>query len=916
MAVLALVLVVPANSYAQDTATPSSLTQRIERYLQPYLDIEHLSGTVLVAHGEEVIYERSFGLAHREQRTVNTPTTRFGVGSVNKPMTVVALARLIELEKVTLADPLSKYLPEFPRASEITVGNLLNHSAGIPHRVTEPLDETRPQTATTMVELAAKKPLAFEPGSDSVYSSAGFSVLARVLELAAGKPYAELLEEHVLRPAGMRNTSDAGSRSILEQRAAAYYFGSEGFVNAPPADISYLVGAGSVFSTPRDLLAMQQTLLDGGFGSTAQSMLVRESGNLAWNGSAHGYRAFADYHATNKVAVIVASNLTSGALDRIRDALPKMVAGEEVPMPAPIRARAIAVDRKTLKSYQGTYELRPGSNLQLRVTEEGVMMDEWLLIPTAERTLFSPQDYAEIEVVVDDQEQPIRLDWRIGDQTYPLPRVAAPASALHVRRSIASYDPESPELDSLRRGIEVMRSRATTDPTSWCYQANMHGYSTSSLTKLCPEADTSQAPASVTCADGTEIDTQAGMMPGWNQCQHGSYFFVSWHRMYVYYFERILRAAADDPNLTVPYWPWNEDDHRKVPLPLREPANMAENSLFVAERSAPANDGFRLPESAVSTDAAFAVATFASNQDADESFGGHIGLHEQHEAKGSSKGLLAVPHANIHALTGGPDGWMADNNKTAQDPLFWLHHSNVDRLWSQWVAEHQGEIEGNPIHDPNWMSHQFLFFDESGEPVCMSGKDIVDTAAQLGYVYDEGEIDAALTSDSGTAPRYEPVPRADLVAASETTRVELGAGAISVDLPLGIEGQERLGQAAEAGRNVVISIQGLQFQDNPGVLYEIYADPASLEGLDTADDSFVGTLDFFVARGQNDPHDLPVPPFDRSLTIAGSVAESLGSQAKVVLVMRSWENPEGTDEGADEDLGVLAWFERVTVSVH
>ncbi len=73
-----------------------------------------------------------------------------------------------------------------------------------------------------MVELAAKTALVFEPGTDSVYSSAGFSVLARVLELAGGKPYAQLLAEHVLSPAGMADTSDVGTRAILERRAESF----------------------------------------------------------------------------------------------------------------------------------------------------------------------------------------------------------------------------------------------------------------------------------------------------------------------------------------------------------------------------------------------------------------------------------------------------------------------------------------------------------------------------------------------------------------------------------------------------------------------------------------------------------------------------------------------------------------------
>ena len=399
------------------------MDQRIDAHLKPYLDIEHLSGTILVADGDEVVYHKSFGLADHELEVANTPRTRFGIGSVNKPMTIVILARLIEDGKIELSDRLSQYAPDFPRGAEITVEDLLNHSAGIAHRVTSDLDEMRTQTPASMLALAAKSELVFEPGSDSVYSSAGFSVLARVMEIAGGESYAQLLDRYVLGPAGMTETSDAGTRAVVKRRAKAYFFDADGLVNAPPVDISYLVGAGSVFSTPGDLYAMQQALRVGKLGKQASTFLVRENGSLSWNGSAAGYRAFADYDAKTGISVIVATNLTSGAVDRIRTALPAIAAGEEVPVPTAIRATAVDVDVSVLESYQGSYQLRPGRNLQLRVVNGRVIMDDWLLIPVGKDTLFSPQDYAEITVVRTDDGAVERLDWRIGDNVYPLPRI-------------------------------------------------------------------------------------------------------------------------------------------------------------------------------------------------------------------------------------------------------------------------------------------------------------------------------------------------------------------------------------------------------------------------------------------------------------------------------------------------------------
>ncbi|MBU2678417.1 MAG: beta-lactamase family protein [Gammaproteobacteria bacterium] len=404
-------------------AADNELEERIDAYLTPYLKIGHLSGTILVAIGNEIIYHRSFGLADHELDVANTTRTRFGVGSVNKPMTIVILARLVEAGKLALSDRLSVYAPDFPRGREITVEHLLNHSSGIAHRVTSELDETQPQTAASMLALAAKSELVFEPGSENVYSSAGFSVLARVLEVASGESYSALLDRYVLVPAAMADTSDVGSREIMKGRAKAYFFDSAGIVNAPPGDISYLVGAGSVFSTPADLYAMQQALSSGEYGELASTALISENGSLGWNGSAAGYRTFADYHAESSVSLIMATNLTSGAIDRIREAVPAIAAGVDVPVPAAINTGSFDVEASVLESYEGLYQLRPGRNLQLRVTEGRVTMDDWLLIPVAPATFFSPQDYAEIIVVMGQDGLVERLDWKIGDNVYPLPRI-------------------------------------------------------------------------------------------------------------------------------------------------------------------------------------------------------------------------------------------------------------------------------------------------------------------------------------------------------------------------------------------------------------------------------------------------------------------------------------------------------------
>ncbi len=225
--------------------------------------------------------------------------------------------------KVTLKDPLARWIPDFPRGNEITVGHLARHSAGIPHRVTEDWEETVPHTAADMVEFARKKPLEFAPGERSGYSSAGFSVLARVLELASGNPYAALLEEVVCAPAGMTQSLQADSRQLLQGRASCSLPGAHGTpVNAPLKDMSFLVGAGSVYSTTRDLQALLRAVRQGVFGEGVKQSYVDDDG-IDWNGSSNGFRAFADWHPGTDLTVVFTGNLVTGAIDRLRRDVPR-----------------------------------------------------------------------------------------------------------------------------------------------------------------------------------------------------------------------------------------------------------------------------------------------------------------------------------------------------------------------------------------------------------------------------------------------------------------------------------------------------------------------------------------------------------------------------------------------------------------
>ncbi len=401
-------LVLNASLAAAQNTPNSEVASRIDRYAAPFAEVGHLSGTLLVARGEEVIYERSWGFADRERRRDFTPETPSCIASLTKPTTVILTSQLIEEGTIGLRDPISKWIEAFHSGEEIQFRHLLFHRSGIPHRLTMPDEENVPRTAADMVELARAQDLDFKPGSRIQYSSGGFSVMVRVLEIATGKSYEALLRERILDPLNLSHTVHPGPGVDVPGAAKSYTWSIDGRPPAPDKDYSFLVGAGALFSTPRDLLAIARRVIAGGFGVRAKRQILR-GGRMRWNGITNGYRAFLDYDAKSDLTVILVSNQMVGANNLLRRDVPKIVAGEEVEVPSVPRPRVVSLSEDVLKKYTGQYKIG-GSAMPVRTRDGALFANDWILLPISETSFYSPQDYANVSVISGDT-SPEALDW-------------------------------------------------------------------------------------------------------------------------------------------------------------------------------------------------------------------------------------------------------------------------------------------------------------------------------------------------------------------------------------------------------------------------------------------------------------------------------------------------------------------------
>jgi hypothetical protein len=377
-----------------------------------------------------------------------------------------------------------------------------------------------------------------------------------------------------------------------------------------------------------------------------------------------------------------------------------------------------------------------------------------------------------------------------------------PPAQVYVRPNVGKLDPNGPEMAALSNGVKVMKGRPASDPTSWLYQANMHG----------------------------TYDTPA--LQAWNSCQHGTFFFLSWHRMYLYYFERILRAASGDPKLALPFWDYTDPAQRAIPASFRTPVGPS-NPLYVEERADGINDGATLPASATTFTQAMTFTNFSSATGT-LSFGGRLVPAPIHFG-GAFGQLESQPHNIIHVLVGGDTGWMSDPNLAARDPIFYFHHANIDRLWSHWNALGGGRTDPT---EENWKTQIFTFFDENGQAVTMTGQQVVDTAAQLNYRYAPGSGDGPTVESVESLPAAPFTDTQQQVIADKPVAARLrGRTAVALKLPPEPEDVPQ-------GKRLTLVIEGIKF-GRAGVYYEVYANLPAGTAPDPKGPNYVGNLAVF-----------------------------------------------------------------------
>ncbi|PZR20040.1 MAG: hypothetical protein DI539_12125 [Flavobacterium psychrophilum] len=408
--------------------------------------------------------------------------------------------------------------------------------------------------------------------------------------------------------------------------------------------------------------------------------------------------------------------------------------------------------------------------------------------------------------------------------------VASAAPERYVRKN--AHSPEAvADLVALDKAIGIMKSKGCDDPLSWYYQGAIHWVPNSIIgeNKLC---------------DSYQNDSQ--LKPAWDNCTHSKshaeeIHFLVWHRMYIYHFEKIVRKLSGKSDFALPYWGYtNTQDslkNRTLPDIFRD----KKSNLYQFARLDSLLNG-----SPISGETTRALSLTKLNEN------NTYALYNQ--------SIDAAPHGAMHDYIGfGNDtvgkykfnevwqrdtnGMMAEVATAAFDPIFWLHHSNIDRIWQQWTNSDNGkQVLLEELQKVAW---KYVFFDENGNKVEYTTEEVVDMLYTMDYDFDDTKVQPK------TAEKAPLVFSSKNYTKGDTLSISSKKIALNKDVKISLgntkgRNVKLLTESNKQGEILLLSVT-VSFVKAPKGSFEVYLNQPVNVKATPENDNFAGFMTFFGA---------------------------------------------------------------------
>jgi CubicO group peptidase (beta-lactamase class C family) len=365
----AIAAIVTSYAFSQD-----STSRKLDELMTGYYDCGRFNGSVLVSQKGKILLEKGYGLKNADYKSANDDATVYQVASVTKTFTAAIILKLVELNKLSLQDKLTKFYPGFH--NDITIEHLLHHTSGI-RNITETDAGIPGADEKSLIAYLEKLDLDFPPGTSMHYSNSGYIILGHIITKVTGMNYWDAVRNYIFKPLKM-NKSGFDFIHLPPQEKATGYDILTADKNQPShiRDSTEPHAAGAIYSTVGDLYKWHRSLqgwsilskksLDKayepspvknyGYGWQIDSIfgkkMVSHSGGITGFGS-----NFARIPADD-ICIVLLSNKSGSTFEAINitERIVALLYGQ--PYQVPVKKKPVAVSEEILKTYEGTYEIQ------------------------------------------------------------------------------------------------------------------------------------------------------------------------------------------------------------------------------------------------------------------------------------------------------------------------------------------------------------------------------------------------------------------------------------------------------------------------------------------------------------------------------------------------------------------------------
>lgn len=335
---------------------------------------------IAVAKDGDLLYSKGYGLADVEMKVAAGPETVYMIGSITKQITAATIMRLVEQGKISLDDPITKYLPDYPaQGNTVTIHHLLNHTSGIKgFRILAEENRQRFRMDLTyeeMTDLYGNQPFDFKPGDRFMYNNMAYYLLGEIIGQITGMSWYEYVEKELLTPLGLNETVYCDNKRVILNRAEGYDYDNNQLINANFVSPKVGGAAGTLCSTVSDLVRWDYLLYNGKVISEKSldqmlSPTVLTNGDtinygfgvgLGWldnkvrighTGGANGFRTSLTYFPESQLTVVVLTNSGISNPLEVEKPIARAAFGIEL--------KNLPLTEKEIKNYEGVYAYKSG----------------------------------------------------------------------------------------------------------------------------------------------------------------------------------------------------------------------------------------------------------------------------------------------------------------------------------------------------------------------------------------------------------------------------------------------------------------------------------------------------------------------------------------------------------------------------